>query len=169
VTPASIDDIVTLILADEGGIADVHDGKGTTYFGQTGQWLAEYELTAPATAEMAAQNYESWLLTTNLALICQQNVLVGYFVVDYAVHSGTQTAVYALQRALGVKVDGIIGRQTVAALTPTNAHRVALEVLAERLEEMGVMLGSAIKDRRQWARGWLGRVARQLRMAGEMV
>src|SRR5262245_32454762 len=101
-----------MLLLNEGLIADVGDGKGTTYFGQTDPWLKEWDLPTPATAEQAIVNYEIWLYKSGLQVVCDEDVALAMLVIDYAVHSGLRRAVIALQGSLGVNPDGVIGPKT---------------------------------------------------------
>lgn len=156
-TPA-MTSVIDRILEHEGGIADVGDGKGITRFGQTPQWLDDNGFVPPANAADAAANYEAWLLKTGLAAVIEADPLAGYFVADFAVHSGVGAAVKSLQRALGVTADGSIGPVTLAALA-NHRKGLAQRVLSQRTRFIGTLLASTSPDRRQWARGWCNRLA----------
>lgn len=156
-TPA-MTSVIDRILEHEGGIADVGDGKGITRFGQTPQWLEDNGLTVPTTPEQAAANYEAWLTKTGIDAVIEANPIAGYFVADFAVHSGVGTAVKALQRALGVSADGSIGPITLAAIA-NHRKGLAQRVLSQRTRFIGTLLASTSPDRRQWARGWCNRLA----------
>jgi lysozyme family protein len=162
----TIDDLVDTILMDEGGIADVGDGQGITRYGQTSAWLADNGFTAPDTADEAAANYRAWMRRTGLWEVASVNVLVGYVAADFAIHSGLGPGIRALQRSVGVTADGSIGPVTIGALKAASPRAVAAGILAERLVYLGALLASVEVDRRDWAQGWLGRVARQVRFVG---
>lgn len=51
---------------------------------------------------------------------------------DYMIHSGTGTAVKAIQNILGVKVDGIIGPITLGAINSTNPNKLFSKLLEQR-------------------------------------
>ena len=79
-------------------------------------------------------------------------------VIDFAIHSGIRTATRALQRAAGVKDDGIFGPQTEYAVNGLAPERLLKRVTGERLEHLGRLL---TRDPKQsaFALGWLRRVA----------
>lgn len=112
VTP-EIGYVIAKILSDEGGIADVGDGKGLTSHGQTPDWLKRYGLPFPETPAQAATNYERWLEITRIDAVVGWDVTVGHLVADWAIHSGETPAVRALQRAIGVTPDGRLGPVTL--------------------------------------------------------
>jgi lysozyme family protein len=159
---ANIDRVIERVLESEGGIADVGDGKGLTRFGQTPQWLEDNGFIAPTTVAQAYANYETWIQREGLDVVCEASPGLGEIVIDYAVHSGLVRAVKAMQTALGVTADGAIGPLTTAALHRADPAVIAKEVLADRVRLIGDLLASTRVDRRQWARGWCHRLARQV-------
>ncbi|TVR65359.1 MAG: hypothetical protein EA420_03420 [Candidatus Competibacteraceae bacterium] len=78
-------------------------------------------------------------------------------VVDFAVHSGPRRAAEALQRAVGVRVDGIVGPMTLAAVNARDAEKTALRVMLDRALFLLDLVG---RDRSQavFARGWANRL-----------
>lgn len=86
---------------------------------------------------------------------------VAYQLFDFAVNSGVHAACRALQRAVGVADDGIIGPVTLAAVARFSEATLIMRVIAERLDYM--------TNARTWevhGRGWVRRVAGQLRYGG---
>lgn len=81
--------------------------------------------------------------------------------VDYAIHSGPEVAVRALQRALHVKVDGICGPATIAAANAERPAELVAALCAERLRGWA-RLWHADKRQLRWAGGWVNRLARIL-------
>lgn len=81
-------------------------------------------------------------------------------VFDAAVNHGIKPAVRMMQRALGVTVDGIIGPQTLAAMTTTDDARFVARFAAERL-----MYYTDLAGWEAFGRGWTRRVASNLRRA----
>ena len=79
-------------------------------------------------------------------------------VVDYALHSHPRNACKALQWAARVKVDGVFGPQTEAAVNGANAGQVVERLAAYRLRLWARLFQ---KDPRQrlFAAGWLFRLA----------
>lgn len=157
---AALDAVIARILEHEGGVKDVGDGKGVTRFGQTPDWLDDHGFVPPSTAADAATNYETWFRQTGLAALIERDPIAGYLVADFAVHGGLVTALKALQRALGVRDDGVLGPVTRARFTEVAGRpQLARRLLAERMRHTGVLLASLKVDRRQWAHGWLNRLA----------
>lgn len=154
--------IIGRLIAREGGIADVGDGKGVTRFGQTDGWLTQYGLPQPADARQAADNYRRWLDLTGLIALCDVADSLADGVIDYAVHSGAGVAVKALQKALGVKADGVVGPVTRAALTTMTRGLVARRVLADRARLWGAMFAHEPQRYGRFAYGWLCRLASQI-------
>lgn len=77
---------------------------------------------------------------------------------DFAVNSGIPTAIKAFQRAIGVRVDGVFGPQSLAASAMFSEAAQIMLVLAERLEFM-VNAGGWLT----FSKGWVRRVAANLR------
>ena len=160
----NVDAAIDLILIDEGGIADVGDGKGVTRFGQTPGWLEDNGFTPPSNAADAASNYSVWMQRHRLDELCDIDVTVGHIVTDDAVHSTVGDAIRRLQRSLaGVTVDGVLGPLTLDAVRRADPATLACNVLAEKLEHRGQLLGSLRTDRRKFAAGWCNRIAKQIR------
>ena len=89
---------------------------------------------------------------------------VDYAVFDYAVNSGVGRASKALQQALGVVVDGVLGTQTFAALKIAN-H----ETLAKHLCERRLAFLQALPTWKYFGKGWGVRVAQVEQHATLMV
>lgn len=85
---------------------------------------------------------------------------VRYAVFDAAVNSGPRQAILWLQRAVGVKDDGIIGPQTLAAVRAADPERLLRRILAQRLRFM-----TGLPNWPTFGRGWARRVADLMEMA----
>ena len=160
------DEVIRRILEREGGIADVGDGKGITRFGQTPGWLEQFDLPMPTNEAEAADNYAAWLAITGLdAVIGDAPDALADFVIDFAVHSGHQPAIRALQIALGhLKVDGTVGPKTRAAIdvldpVPGRRRCVAASVLAEEVRYQGRLIATQPERYARYAHGWANRNA----------
>lgn len=79
---------------------------------------------------------------------------VDYAVFDFAVNSGVSRAAKYLQAVVGVAADGIIGRQTIAAVANKGAANTINALCAKRL---GFLQGLKIFWR--FGKGWSRRVA----------
>lgn len=163
------DEVIRRVLEREGGIADVGDGKGITRFGQTPAWLEQFDLPIPTNEAEAADNYAAWLAITGLdAVIGDEADALADFVIDYAVHSGHQAAIRALQIALGhLKVDGSVGPKTRGAIDALDAvagrrRAVAVGVLAEEVRFQGRLITTQPERYGRYAHGWANRNAGKL-------
>jgi lysozyme family protein len=150
--------VLARVMAFEGGVVHLPTEAWVTRWGQTPAWLNEFDLPIPCTPDDAMVNYEHWLQRTQLDTVCDRDAALGLIVVDYAIHSGVKTAVKALQRALGVSADGVIGGETRKALASASAPVTARRVYAARLRLLGRLLADD-PSRRMYAAGWLNRMA----------
>lgn len=78
---------------------------------------------------------------------------VDYAVADYSINSGPSQAVRDLQRVLGVKADGQIGPQTMAALSTKDAAEIVIGLCRRRLAFM-----KRLKHWPSFKNGWTTRV-----------
>ena len=76
-------------------------------------------------------------------------------VFDYAVNSGVKAAIKSLQIVLGVKVDGIIGNQTIGAANRLPLKRVLEDYLNLRMDFL-----MSLKTWKHFGRGWGARINR---------
>ena len=79
---------------------------------------------------------------------------IRYAVFDSSVNSGPRQAALWLQRALGVKADGVIGPETLAAAYAQDMNALRLRILAQRLRFM-----SGLPNWPSFSRGWSRRIA----------
>lgn len=155
--------VVNRLLKREGGVKDVGDGAGVTRYGQTKVWLEDFGLTAPGSPEQAAANYAAWMAQTKLDAVVDRDVELGDDVVDLAVNTGTQTAIKILQKALGVLVDGVIGKDTLAMIAFVDPFHLRVEVLARDIEYHGALIEKRPISYAQFAAGWAVRQANKVR------
>lgn len=69
---------------------------------------------------------------------------------DFGVNAGTGRAVKALQRAVGVKTDGVIGDKTLAAIEGLNTAYVVERLCVER-----VLYYTGLDTFKTFGRGWI--------------
>lgn len=118
---------------------DIGDGAGLTYpGGQTKDWLDQWNLQPPANEAEAATNLQSWLAQTGLMTIVNASVPLGDALADFAYNSGggMRAGVKAIQAAVGVVTDGLIGSATIAAVgrqTPDQCAAIAKVVAKARV------------------------------------
>ena len=79
---------------------------------------------------------------------------VRYAVFDAAVNSGPAQAALWLQRALGVKADGVIGPITLKAAYDANPDALRMRMLSQRLRFM-----AGLANWPAFSRGWAIRIA----------
>lgn len=79
---------------------------------------------------------------------------VRYAVFDAAVNSGVAQAAKWLQRACGVKDDGVIGPQTIRAANALHPEGLKRKMLAQRLRFM-----TTLANWPAFGRGWANRIA----------
>lgn len=82
---------------------------------------------------------------------------VAFQLLDFAVNSGPQAALRAIQQAINVKVDGIIGPVTLKALDGYTEAQLIMLLLSERLRYMSNAVTWNIHGR-----GWVRRIAEDL-------
>lgn len=152
------------ILRHEGGYADhPADPGGATNMGITRKTLARWREVAPwwnlpksevrsLTRAEAARIYRAgyWNL-------CRADSLppgIDLAVFDYAVTSGPDRAIRALQTVLGVVVDGLVGPLTIGAAAKADARAVINAICDRRL---GFLRG--LSTFATFGNGWTSRVA----------
>lgn len=77
-----------------------------------------------------------------------------YAVFDAAVNSGVAQAARWLQRACGVRDDGIVGPQTIRAANALSSEEIKRKMLAQRLRFM-----TSLSNWPSFSRGWARRIA----------
>ena len=79
---------------------------------------------------------------------------IRYAMFDAAVNSGVRQAIRWLQRAVGVRDDGVIGPVTLAAVRAANPEQLVRRMLAQRLRFM-----TGLPNWPSFGRGWARRIA----------
>jgi lysozyme family protein len=155
----NFDIAVAFTLKSEGGYVDnPHDKGGATNRGITIHTLSNWRnktvtkddikaLTQREAMEIYKANY--WAPTHCDAL----PLPIACLVFDAAVNSGSFNAIKFLQRALGVKDDGIFGKGTLKALNSADIHLLIGYMLDERLEFM-----RSLKSWEHFGKGWAARL-----------
>lgn len=156
-------EIIDRLLLREGS-KYVVEVKTCSRWGVTPAALSEYR-GRPCTCEDVKRlgRDEAFTLYEQLYLVkpgfvAIPDVRLREFLFDFGVNSGRTRAVKALQRALGVRADGVLGAKTALALRTANLTDVYYALVRHRL----VLLGRFITmDPRQaeYAHGWMVRMA----------
>ena len=87
---------------------------------------------------------------------------VAFQIFDAAVNHGASSAVKMVQRAVGVVADGVVGEKTISAIRKIDPDDFVLKFLAERIEFFTKVSTFSV-----YGRGWMNRVAENLRIAAE--
>lgn len=87
---------------------------------------------------------------------------IAFQVFDASVNSGERQAAKWLQRAVGVKDDGVVGPVTLAAVGKADQVKLAALFCAARLEFL-----TSLPTWSTFGKGWARRIAGNLRKAGE--
>jgi lysozyme family protein len=143
------------LLVHEGGFSnDKADSGGATRFGVTeavarraGYRGAMSELPLDLAQRIYRAEYWDAIRADDLPATLR------YPVFDAAVNSGVGQAVKWLQRAAGVKDDGVIGPQTLAAVNQLDASAVRMRMLSARLRLM-----ASLPSWPAFSRGWVNRI-----------
>ena len=85
-----------------------------------------------------------------------------YQLFDAAINHGSNNAIKMLQRAIGVKDDGIIGGQTIAAKDEMDINDLLMRFIAQRIRFF-----VKCKTFDQYGKGWMNRMAGNLEIAAE--
>lgn len=157
-TSRNVEAVIAKIELEEGGVTTLNDGAGETRWGQTQGWLDQFDLPVPTTAQEAAENWRRWMAITHLDQVCDLEPRLGFIVADFEANAGR--GIRALQDALLVKADGVIGPQTLAALKTADLQDVRCHVVAARARAYGDALHNPTNA--QFARGWMTRLAESI-------
>ncbi len=87
---------------------------------------------------------------------------VAFQLLDFAVNSGPSRAIKSLQRELGLKEDGVVGSKTISKIDSLSESDLIMLLVANRLELM-----TTLKNYPENSRGWIRRMAKNLRYAVE--
>jgi lysozyme family protein len=157
------DDVISDIIRREGHEATniTGDRGGWTKYGITLDTLRAYrgmECTSQDILALQETEARNIYRTRYVAVWPPMDGDLLALLADYAVHSGVRTAATALQAALGVRVDGVIGAATEAALRAAEPASVRREVLRHRIRFVGRLI-SRDPTQARFAAGWLNRIA----------
>jgi lysozyme family protein len=174
------EEMIDAVLSDEAGLVEnPADPGGITNFGITRRALAEFlgigvsqvdpDQIRSLTPETARSFYRWFMTRYGIARI--GNPDVRYFVFDAAVNLGPPQAIRLLQRALGVRADGILGPATLASIPYRDASKLCLWAGIEQMEFYGRLAAGdltdadrdGIPDRLEFLPGWLNRLGKKLR------
>lgn len=152
------------IIRREGGYVDHPDDRGgPTKYGITMRTLAEWRGkpqtdhdVGELTENEARQIYEARYIQP-FAKLWPAIADAFQLIVDCAVHHGITRTTILMQRALGVRDDGRLGPETIAAIEDrkSDLHRL---LLAQRLRFIGEII-TRNPSQAVFAAGWLNRLS----------
>lgn len=150
------DTAFTKLLGHEGGYANhPSDPGGETMWGITKRVAVENGYTGDMRSmpvETAKRIYKSKFWDAVQAENLPADVR--YIVFDGAVNSGVAQSAKWLQRACGVKDDGVIGPITIRAANSLAADGLKRKILAQRLRFL-----ATLSNWPAFSRGWANRIA----------
>jgi lysozyme family protein len=165
--PLSTEKLLADLIVTEGGYVDhAADRGGCTKFGITRETLADWrgmtagQITCDDIARITMDEAKTiyrvrYVEGPGFTHIHDERLRT--LLVDFGVHSGTRRAIKALQIAVGVGADGVIGPQTLAALERVGIDLAYRQVLRQRGELIADLLQSD-PSQRVFAAGWLRRL-----------
>jgi lysozyme family protein len=144
-----------ILVGHEGGYVDHPDDPGgETKFGVSKRSYPELSIAA-LTLEDAKTIYREDYWDRVRADKLPPELRFPLF--DAAVNAGVAQSIKWLQRAVGVRDDGVIGPITMVAVKSTTPHRNSANFLGQRLKHM-----TELKHWDQFGRGWARRIADNL-------
>lgn len=160
--------MVSAVIEREGGfVNDPSDRGSATRFGVTKATLSDWR-KAPVTDEDVRNLSlsEARAILKDLYLVKPGIIHLGSDIIraamlDFAVHSGPTAAIRALQRVLGVSVDGVLGPVTLHAANLKTGQWLALKLNCQRLRLLGRII-SKDPTQAKFAEGWCNRIAEQV-------
>ena len=163
----TLDRILDELMAREGGFSDdPSDRGGATKYGITAATLGNWRgWMRPATAaevqaltrvEAKAIYIARYIEQPGFTTANVRDEALRVALIDAGVHCGPATAVKWLQRGLGVKADGVLGRQTIDALSKSDAVLARTGLVKARCLHYGQLVRDDATQRR-FIVGWLSR------------
>lgn len=149
------------IIAHEGGFVDhPSDPGGATKYGITIATLSTWRRRKVSKAEVRALTTDeaARILEVRYWKPVKGDLLppgVDYAVFDFAINSGPSRAVKHLQGVLGAKMDGIIGPETLRAVTAAAPAAIIVRICDARIAFL-----RGLSTWRTFGKGWTERVAK---------
>ena len=170
--PATVATWLERIVGHEGGFSDDPKDPGNWTGGKIGVGLlkgTKWGIAANTYGHLDIPN----LTVADAAKIYRTDFLgllgadryedgVAFQLLDFAVNSGPRRALIEVQKAVGVAADGKVGPVTLAALERRSESDLIMLTLAQRID--------FLTARDNWpdaGRGWMRRIARNLRYGAE--
>lgn len=153
---------VTKVLVHEGGYVNhKEDPGGATNKGVTQRVYDAFRLSAKQvkrSVKLITEDEIFAIYRTRYWNLIKGDSLppgVGYVVFDGAVNSGVKQSVLWLQRALGIRADGVVGPDTINATNDYPDHDVLIRKIIDRREKFL----RALTTFKTFGKGWLSRIS----------
>lgn len=157
-TAANMGDLIDEIIKREGGSVatnDPNDKGGRTQYGISERSNPEAWKDGRVDYNEARAIYEAkYLVGPGFDKI--KDSKLRSIMVDFGVTSGPQLAILRLQETLKVKVDGVLGPKTLAALELEEPRRLANKIALERIK-MASRIVKKDPSQLKWLGGWIER------------
>ncbi len=155
-TPTYFDECFTKLIGNEGGyVNDPRDAGGETKYGISKRSYPQLDIAA-LTLDQAKAIYRRDYWDRMHADGLPANVAMQVF--DGAVHSGIETSLRWLQKAVGVAQDGVVGKITLSAINAMREDVLIRRYIGTRLEFM-----TQLSTWQIYGKGWAVRIANQLK------
>jgi lysozyme family protein len=151
----NFDDAFTRVIGHEGGyVNNPRDPGGETKYGISKRQYQHLDIKNLTLSDAKAIYKRDYWGPAGCDAVPEG---VKFDLFDMAVNSGVAQAVRALQKAVGVDVDGILGPNTLAAVVNMNPAR-----LAARFNGVRLMFLVTLTGWEAFGRGWARRIASNL-------
>ncbi|MBR2772622.1 MAG: peptidoglycan domain protein [Bacteroidales bacterium] len=164
---ASIDKLIPKIKKWEGGYANnPYDTGGCTMMGITIATFRKYYGADKTCADLKKITEQQWLhiLKSGYWNKMQADLIQSQSIANLCVQmcwgSGVVTSIKKIQSCLGITVDGIVGKKTLAALNGDNSvqyHKAVFEKLWE-MRKLWLINISKVGNNKVFLKGWLNRL-----------
>lgn len=145
------------VIRIEGGyVNDPHDPGGETKYGITKRLAESYGYKKPMinmTKDEAKELYRKAFWIGSLASNIMHDAAFNLYLLS--IHSGNKQAVLILQRAIGVKDDGVVGPNTLNAISNVS-ESLLIEALCYRTLDFYVIISP--KTQYRYIQGWRNRL-----------
>ena len=149
------DAAVAILIRHEGGHVDHPDDPGgETKYGISKRSYPEVNIAALTLDEAKAIYRRDYWDRVRADELPEE---LRFPLFDAAVNSGVAQSIKWLQRAVGVRDDGVIGPITMVAVNSTTRYKNAANFLGQRLKHM-----TDLRHWDQFGRGWARRIAANL-------
>lgn len=156
------DSAFDLLMLNEGGyVNNPNDPGGATKYGISKKAYPDLDIEN-LTLEQAKKIYKSDYWDRCKCSFIPDALSIALF--DFAVNSGTKTAIKYLQKSLDVSVDGVIGNQTIGACNREPTKKVLEKYMDLRLDFL-----MSLKNWKYFGNGWGKRINRTKQMCEKYI